>query len=268
MKYSDTLFLSRHSYFEKRFARLIQRALQEQYNQIATLFEQGQDFRRIDDKGISMVYQAMYQLIMEDEGVIVWNDLVAPITNNPIQTKDIFDEIASALKPQNVAEMSSFWRRLMDGFLNTYIIFRINEVISTSIKRAANLISRNRQNGLSNEQIANLIRTTDLQLRANTIARTEVTNAMSKAQILALESSGLIWEKAWKAIKDDRTRDSHILTDPTFFIPLKDNFIVQGEQLAYPGDLTQNATASNVINCRCRLVFKQVGSRFAFILNR
>ena len=108
----------------------------------------------------------------------------------------------------------------------------------------------------------------DLELRANTIARTETTNAMSKAQIFALESSGLNWQKAWKAMRDDRTRDSHISTDPKLFIPLKDNFIVQGQQLAYPGDSTQGATPNNTINCRCRLAFKQTGARFGFNINR
>jgi len=58
------------------------------------------------------------------------------------------------------------------------------------------------------------------------------------------------------------------MTDPKFFIPLKDNFIVQGQQLAYPGDSTQGATANNTINCRCRLAFKQTGARFGFNINR
>ena len=268
MNYPDNIFLSRHSYFEKRFARLIKRALSDQYNEMASLFAAGQDIGKVDDNGLKMVYQAMYQLIMEDEGTLTWNSIVAPITNQQISTKDIFDEVASTLKPQEVSEMTSFWRRLMDGFLQTYIIFRISEVLSTGIKRVRELISKQRGLGLSDEQITQLIRSVDLELRANTIARTETTNAMSKAQIFALESSGLNWEKAWKAMRDDRTRDSHIMTDPNFFIPLQDNFIVQGQQLAYPGDSTQGATMNNTINCRCRLAFRQTGSRFGFNINR
>lgn len=264
MKYPDSLFLSRHSYFEKRFARLIRRALSDQYNEMANLFATGQDIGKVDDNGLKMVYQAMYQLIMEDEGTLTWNSIVAPITNQEISKKDIFDEIASTLKPQEVSEMTSFWRRLMDGFLQTYIIFRISEVLSTGIKRVNDLIFKQRGLGLSDEQITQLIRSVDLELRANTIARTEVTNAMSKSQLLALESSGLNWQKAWKAIRDDRTRDAHLFTDPKLFIPIKDNFIINGQQLAYPGDSTQGASMSNTINCRCRLTFKQEGSRFGF----
>jgi len=152
----------------------------------------------------------------------------------------------------------------MDGFLQTYIIFRISEVLSTGIKRVNDLIFKQRGLGLSDEQITQLIRSVDLELRANTIARTEVTNAMSKSQLLALESSGLNWQKAWKAIRDDRTRDAHLFTDPKLFIPIKDNFIINGQQLSYPGDSTQGASMSNTINCRCRLTFKQEGSRFGF----
>lgn len=264
MNYPDSIFLSRHSYFEKRFARLIRRALSDQYNEMADLFATGQDIGKVDDNGLTMVYQAMYQLIMEDEGTLTWNSMVAPITNQEISKKDIFDEIASTLKPQEVGEMTSFWRRLMDGFLQTYIIFRISEVLSTGIKRVNDLIFKQRGLGLSDEQITQLIRSVDLELRANTIARTEVTNAMSKSQLLALESSGLNWQKAWKAIRDDRTRDAHLFTDPKLFIPIKDNFIINGQQLAYPGDSTQGASMSNTINCRCRLTFKQEGSRFGF----
>jgi hypothetical protein len=91
---------------------------------------------------------------------------------------------------------------------------------------------------------------------------------MSKAQILALESSGLVWEKAWKAIRDDRTRDAHFITDPKLFIPIKDNFVIKGELLAYPGDSTQGATLNNTINCRCRLTFRQAGRSFGFTINR
>jgi len=231
---------------------------------MADLFATGQDIGKVDDNGLKMVYQAMYQLIMEDEGTLTWNSMVAPITNQEISKKDIFDEIASTLKPQEVGEMTSFWRRLMDGFLQTYIIFRISEVLSTGIKRVNDLIFKQRGLGLSDEQITQLIRSVDLELRANTIARTEVTNAMSKSQLLALESSGLNWQKAWKAIRDDRTRDAHLFTDPKLFIPIKDNFIINGQQLAYPGDSTQGASMSNTINCRCRLTFKQEGSRFGF----
>ena len=264
MNYPDSIFLSRHSYFEKRFARLIRRALSDQYNDMADLFATGQDIGKVHDNGLKMVYQAMYQLIMEDEGTLTWNSMVAPITNQEISKKDIFDEIASTLKPQEVGEMTSFWRRLMDGFLQTYIIFRISEVLSTGINRVNDLIFKQRGLGLSDEQITQLIRSVDLELRANTIARTEVTNAMSKSQLLALESSGLNWQKAWKAIRDDRTRDAHLFTNPKLFIPIKDNFIINGQQLAYPGDSTQGASMSNTINCRCRLTFKQEGSRFGF----
>jgi hypothetical protein len=264
MNYPDSIFLSRHSYFEKRFARLIRRALSDQYNDMADLFATGQDIGKVHDNGLKMVYQAIYQLIMEDEGTLTWNSMVAPITNQEISKKDIFDEIASTLKPQEVGEMTSFWRRLMDGFLQTYIIFRISEVLSTGINRVNDLIFKQRGLGLSDEQITQLIRSVDLELRANTIARTEVTNAMSKSQLLALESSGLNWQKAWKAIRDDRTRDAHLFTDPKLFIPIKDNFIINGQQLAYPGDSTQGASMSNTINCRCRLTFKQEGSRFGF----
>ena len=63
------------------------------------------------------------------------------------------------------------------------------------------------------------------ELRANTIARTEATNAMSKSQILALEIlAGWNWPKSLGMRKyvDDVTRDAHWVVSPTNWIGIKD----------------------------------------------
>jgi hypothetical protein len=260
------MHLVRHDRYEKRFARLFYRVLQENYNAIVDNFEAGRPLEQFDTTSMQLVYQTLYLDIMRTEGALTWNEYVQPIVGERVNKKDVFDEVASTLAPQNVAEMQGFWSRLMQGFLNTYISQRIIEVSRTSVKKVSEAIERLRNDGLTDKEAAEFIRADKRarELRANTIARTESTTAMAKSQILALESSKLNWEKAWFAIRDDRTRFDHFNTDPNLWIPIKDNFIIGGFPMAFPTDSTQGAPIGEIINCRCMLRFRLSGRQFGF----
>lgn len=266
MTYQDQLFLQRHGQYERKFSLAFQRVLKANYYQIARNLEEGRNLYEIDSEPMQKVYTRLYLYIMAQEGPLIWNELVSPLTGEKISTKDIFDEVASVFAPDKMSEMKPFWNRLMTGFLNTYIIQRVTEVMGTTIKRVTEFIERWRNDGLTNKELAKRLRADARarELRANTIARTEATNAISKSQILALESSGLQWEKAWNAIRDDRTRFDHFATDPSLWIPIKDNFIIGGFPMGYPGDSTQSAPLKEIINCRCRLAFRLAGRSYGF----
>lgn len=266
MTYQDQLHLQRHSQYERRLSAAFQRVLKANYYQIARNLEEGRSLSEIDSEPMQKVYTRLYLSIMASEGVLIWNELVAPLTGESIKQKDVFDEVASIFAPDKMSEMKPFWNRLMTGFLNTYIIQRVTEVMGTTVRRATEFIERQRNGGLTDKEIARMLRADARarELRANTIARTEATNAMSKSQILALESSGLNWEKSWNPIRDDRTRDAHFIMDNTNWIGIKDNFNVGGYLMAYPGDMTQGAVIGQAINCRCRLAFRLAGRQYGF----
>lgn len=266
MTYQDQLHLARHKQYEQRFSLAFQRVLKINYYEIARNLEDGRNLAEIDSEPMQKVYTRLYLSIMASEGVLIWNELVAPLTGESIKQKDIFDEVATAFAPDKMSEMKPFWNRLMTGFLNTYIIQRVTEVMGTTVRRATEFIERQRNGGLTDKEIARMLRADARarELRANTIARTEATNAMSKSQILALESSGLNWEKSWNPIRDDRTRDAHFIMDNTNWIGIKDNFNVGGYLMAYPGDLTQGAVIGQAANCRCRLAFRLAGRQYGF----
>ena len=86
------------------------------------------------------------------------------------------------------------------------------------------------------------------------IARTETTASANYAAIVASETSGVVMDKVWISAIDIRTRkkpedafdhyEMHKIK-----VGLKDNFIVSGEKLRFPGD--PKGSAGNVINCRC-----------------
>jgi hypothetical protein len=260
----EQAFLYRHGIYEKRFAKRFAKVLKGQVFELADQLEQGLTPESVDTKPLQMMYQSLYSEIMTKEGKFIWNSLVMPITGTRV--KDVFDSLAQDLPPDNVAQMPSFWNRLIGGFLSTYISQRIVDVSKTTIKRFNESVQRFRNDGLTNVEIARKIKADARarELRANTISRTEATTAMNKSWILALESSKLNWEKSWNAIKDDRTRDSHFLTSSELFIGIRDNFIIGGFPMAYPGDSTQGSPVGELINCRCFLKFRFAGASYGF----
>ena len=87
------------------------------------------------------------------------------------------------------------------------------------------------------------------------IARTETvagTNAGQQAQRTTAE----IDFKEWSSVMDDRTREgkfNHLLPDMQIQ-PNDKPFIISGERLMFPGDISLGASGGNVIQCRCASV--------------
>ena len=87
------------------------------------------------------------------------------------------------------------------------------------------------------------------------IARTETTTSSNFAAIKTAEQSDLVLDKVWISVQDNRTRitpyDHFDMNDQKQ--ELNKPFFVGGENIQYPGDA--NASAGNVINCRCTIAF-------------
>ena len=116
------------------------------------------------------------------------------------------------------------------------------------------------QQPLTNENIGRLSEREFIRRsssRAQTISITETQNPAEQSklnQMIFLVSLGIgsrfASRKLWTAILDRRVRDSHASSDGQAR-SINENFTVMGEQLRHPGDTSQGASASNVINCRC-----------------
>lgn len=266
MTVQDRLFLRKHGAIERKYAKLFNRVLAGQYRQLANLFINGRDLNEVDIEPLQKLYTRMYLEVMRNEGYSTWMQYVFPLTGERIGKKDITDMIAEDMAPNDPKQMQGFWQNLMTTYLNIYIVQRVTEVIGSTIKKVRETIQRQRNNGLTDAEIARMIKADARvqEIRANTIARTEATNAISKSQIFALESSGRKWDKSWHAIRDLVTRDAHYATDPKLWIPIKENFIIGGYQMAYPGDSTNGSPVSNFINCRCWLKYRVNNSNFGF----
>lgn len=104
-----------------------------------------------------------------------------------------------------------------------------------------------------------------LQLRGETIARTEVKMAFEASadeSLLQVVDEGLTEadavEKIWSATGDARTRPSHMSANGQR-VKLNEPFLVAGYRMLYPGD--PSAPASETINCRCIVTHKVDFSR-------
>lgn len=85
---------------------------------------------------------------------------------------------------------------------------------------------------------------------AETIARTEVVGAYNAGSSIVRKEAG-VDTKQWVATNDDRTRDAHLDADGQT-VSESAKFLVDGEELEYPGD--PHGSVSNIVNCRCSAI--------------
>lgn len=150
------------------------------------------------------------------------------------------------------------WLKEIDEWVQANSATRILGIQDTTIRQLQNVIAKGIEAGQSIAQIAKGI--ADAQsvatgFRATRIARTEVISASNLGSLAAAKATNLPLRKEWIATPDDRTRASHQQADGDIVDGMDSTFLVQGEELLFPGDTSHGATADNVINCRCTLAY-------------
>ncbi|SEA53605.1 Phage Mu protein F like protein [Thalassobacillus cyri] len=86
--------------------------------------------------------------------------------------------------------------------------------------------------------------------RSETIARTEIISAARAGQFQGDYQSGMVIGKTWHSAHQPNTRDAHAAADGQT-VRFEETFIVDGEELMFPGDTSHGASADNTIQCRC-----------------
>ena len=154
--------------------------------------------------------------------------------------------------PEQTAEIAANFLKNNKG--------RAKDVGNTTVDLARQAVAAGVEAGLPPKKIANLIQDSVGgavgDYRARMIARTETAAAYNYAnleQASSLEDSTGPLNKIWVAASDERVRDAHAEADGQS-VPLDEDFLVGGEYMSHPGD--PSADASEVINCRCTLVYE------------
>jgi len=97
-----------------------------------------------------------------------------------------------------------------------------------------------------------------LQLRGETIARTEALQSLNQSQHLAFQQAidqGAVDQsnvkRYWDSSGDERVRDSHRAMEGQEVGANEPFTTPGGQKLMFPGDSSLGASASEIINCRC-----------------
>jgi hypothetical protein len=154
--------------------------------------------------------------------------------------------------------VSDVFRSAVNSWLVRHGARRVNNLTATSRDVLANDLAQGTAANESIPQLAGRIqgRYNDWsQTRARTIARTEVIAASNLGSYEAARASGIPLDKIWVATNDDRTRAAHAAADGQKQ-HLDEFFLVEGEQLLWPGDSSHGATPDNTINCRCTVGYQ------------
>lgn len=173
--------------------------------------------------------------------------------------------IRLALNEVRIGEKSdweSLWRYLVMVWVRDFGASRAREAASTTRDDMQAIIEAALAPDVEFNPSAvatNLLKAKGLsKFRADTIARTEVHNAMMYAShegaSAQARDAGVTLRKRWVPVLDERTRVNHAFMASVEPIPMDEDFIVGGERMARPGD--PRASAGNVIRCRCVLAYE------------
>lgn len=165
----------------------------------------------------------------------------------------------------------------VDSQLSTYIlahsVAQSQIILNTTQKELQRIVAREAIAGAtqetqpSNIEMGNNIKRSFVENsagRVDTIAMTETQNVAEETKFIEAGAVAIAFTgtqrviKTWNTTLDEKTRASHVRADRQ---EKKQNeaFIVQGQRLRFPGDMSLGATLDNVINCRCGSIVSAVG---------
>lgn len=264
---SFKLFERRQQLFEKRYQKAFFAYLRKTYFSAARYYEKNGriDFDLINDnEHLEKIFRRLYNNITLEEAKNAYNEVIAPLSQDTTQlkTKDIINDLIDILSPNNRG-LINLWQSLLDNFLTVRLTNRITLINATTNERISKIVEESIFDGLGAEETARKIRKEAKaslnKTRSRAIARTETVTAMNQGRYISAQSSSLEMEKKWSPALDARTRPSHRAMQDNPWIPLEQDFWLANdfgvlEPAKHPAD--ERLSASNVINCRCALMFR------------
>ena len=170
------------------------------------------------------------------------------------------DAMYNAIQPPKKVTkevLQAAWRDFMRRFAVNQLSSTLIIINNTSIDVVKRFVLPALADGVGVLDIAKkLIENINLitQNRAKLIARTEMVKATNTAAMQSAATSDFMYEKKWLPAVDNRTREDHLVMLNSDWIPFNSKFSVGGSEMDRPGD--PSAPASQVCNCRCKVVFR------------
>lgn len=202
-----------------------------------------------------------------------FNDALLPIIQDLYKRVGLwgaklqFRELKDAAKKHQKAGgfgRNEQWIAEVLAYLTRYGLEFVQNISDTTRNDILRILEQGTTANLSIEQIVYSLRTTGIvETRARAITRTELVRAANVGHQVGARSFPYEVNKKWVDAKDHRERSSHRLIgghtigeDDLFNVPVYkgDKPTGQIDQMNAPGDPT--ASASNTINCRCRVIYE------------
>lgn len=187
------------------------------------------------------LFKAVYFSVGEEFARIVFNRIKS--TGTKLEGKEFED-----------AAFQDIWRAEIDAWLNSNATVRILGIQDTSIRQITAAVNVGIGEGEGVPKIAQRIanvRNTTVDVRARLIARTETISASNLGSQAAGVATSLPLNKEWIATPDALVREAHAEVDGQVVNGMDSAFVVDNEELLFPGDTSLGATGANIFNCRC-----------------
>lgn len=231
--------------FERQFMKPIYQVLRKQYKAAAAMVRSGQIQRLRDQSDIIPGLGAEIQKLYNTVGVFYANQTLREINRQAREVKAGFG-------------LNQEWIDLIKEYFRLYLLNKaVLPISTTTFDDITTIINKGYQEGWGFDRMAFEIESSDMPVwRARMIVRTETLKAQNYGQQLGEEESEWETTKQWVAAEDARTRHSHRDVDGVT-VKSSEKFLVKKRKGGYdymtgPGD--PEASAENVINCRCRTV--------------
>jgi hypothetical protein len=231
---------------EPPFARKVARSKNKLINKISSVYALSPD-------SAFSLYEREHRAEIER----LLSDVYAKVI--PKRAGDTLDGIRSLKRWPNYA---GYFDRLIARWTSQNALENAIGISDTTMRDIQRIIKRGIADGMSSASVAREIRKVKALsvYRANVIARTEIHSASLFAQEEIAKQAqadfGIKLMKFWIPTLDARTRDAHAAMSRHPGVESGGKFIVGGASMTRPGDPAGGA--SNVINCRCGLVHREV----------
>lgn len=247
---------SRNS-FKKRFNRLffdmLQKELALYFRQLESVYDPNQLLSYkpvILEKPIKEALKELYGEVGSKFALATYNNL------EPQKTKAKNEDLKEG------------WRNYMQGYIDLHFETKIESIANTCTKEVLRLSKETIQKGLLDglgievikDNLQRNLRLNNIN-RARMIAQTEIIGASNMGSVIGAQAVGIPLEKGWITTtnKEVKTRDWHKEMNGKW-VGLNEPFRVRNgrggvDLMQAAGDST--ASASNVINCHCSIIYRR-----------
>lgn len=229
--------------FDRERKRVV-KAVGESNSQAAAISNARKQIKR---KEWQQVYKTIYTTVARDFG------------------NRVLEQITEAAKEKGIrihrkTEEEELEAAYMDSVLQWVEDFtgeNIVNVTDTTLAQIQAAIKQAFTDGLSIEEVAAKIDALYLEQiipnRSTVIARTEIGIASNLGSYEAAYATGIGVEKQWVTMLDEAVREGEFdhASMHGVQIPIEEFYDVSGEQMQFPMDTSNGASAGNIIQCRC-----------------